>query len=727
MTEPLSIGNEIKDSYTETYKWVNSNLRWLNDISGFYKERARLEQEYSGKLSRLVGDFLIKKADASVLLGVGESPTATPGSIEAANVIAWNEMLLQTEQISRDHSQLASDFQQQVAKQLTNLYSRLDSVLININGYYQEMTNTRDMTYKDLDKAKRRYDDACVTMEQYRGRYTKASTEKNQKKLQEKKTLMQLCKNDYIVKISQANRVKDKYYFQDIPESVDLLQDLNEIRVVFLNEIWKQANSLEVTFSEKIKTRTDISDSVVTKNKPSLATAMFIDHNKKSWQEPSDFLFQASPVWHDDDHLVFKSSTVVDDLKLKLAEAEQELSKMTEVTDPERQTLSTLSKEKYEFKSNEENLENGEEYFNILREYLSTVSSFTNHETMKLLAEVQIESIENNVPDDIDLSHAGVDLSNVKKKNRNTKTFSKIRTGFSLNNIVNSNIIPHSNLSTSHSKGLGGSKGFSGSKTFGNIGSISAPRGMGRISTSNGFGGITAPKLNLFGGSKKHHVPIPSSNNNSHHNNLTSSVSSPRTPQKPTRASSTKTFSPASNQKSPNTFSEDSEDSGAWDDSDDNDDDHSFQASSINTNPQNNNSSNSTCKVLYPYNKEDDDEVTVNPQDSISLLEKDTGSGWTKIQNNSTGQVGLVPTSYVEIKETEPSQKKNPVLALPPARKVASDKTMSVLYPYEAQGDDEMSLKVGDVIKVLKPDDGSGWTLGELDGVQALFPTSYCK
>lgn len=44
MSADLSIGNEIKDSFKETHKWVQNNLKWLKDIEQFYRERAKLEK-----------------------------------------------------------------------------------------------------------------------------------------------------------------------------------------------------------------------------------------------------------------------------------------------------------------------------------------------------------------------------------------------------------------------------------------------------------------------------------------------------------------------------------------------------------------------------------------------------------------------------------------------------------------------------------------------------------
>lgn len=56
------------------------------------------------------------------------------------------------------------------------------------------------------------------------------------RKLNEKELIMNNDKNDYLIKINIANRIKDKYYHEDVPELLDHLQQLNEVRVRMVND-----------------------------------------------------------------------------------------------------------------------------------------------------------------------------------------------------------------------------------------------------------------------------------------------------------------------------------------------------------------------------------------------------------------------------------------------------------------------------------------------------------
>lgn len=82
------------------------------------------------------------------------------------------------------------------------------------------------------------------------------------------------------------------------------LQDLSEFRTHKLNLLWTHASTLEQTcLSRSIYILQHIT-SEVARNIPILDSTMFVKHNLVQWQEPSDFVFEPSPIWHDDAEIV---------------------------------------------------------------------------------------------------------------------------------------------------------------------------------------------------------------------------------------------------------------------------------------------------------------------------------------------------------------------------------------------------------------------------------------
>ena len=640
MSGQLSIGNELKDSYKTTHGWVSANIKWLKEIEQFYIQRAKIEREYSEKLKTLTSEYLNKTSTSTVLLSVGETPSVTPGSVEIASVVTWNDILAQTEAISKDHAKLSHDFEKNIAAQANGLFVKLDFTLTKINGFNNDLEEKKNGAKSDLDKAKRAYDDSCENVEVARNKLTKSNNERNKRKLEDKQLNMNIAKNDYLIKINQANRIKDKYYFQDVPEVVDLLQDLNESKILLLNDIWKAANDSELQFGESIKGRLVKSNDVISHNKPSMSTAMFIKHNLRSWKEPNDYQYVPSPIWHEDETFTVPSENEVQDLRIKLKQAENDYNRLDDLTKSEMSKLSSFNKIKQTLKedieANGNKSDNGQKFYENLKNYLSVISAFVLHETTKLQAEVTVESIQNNVPEEYDLSTDNVDLSKSKRKSSGG-LFSKFK-GLNILSEVNSG---------------GNSRGSSGGH-------------------SNG--------ISLFGSS---------------HN----------------KRANTQTIGDHDSQDVESTYTVEST--------------HTQRKSTRNTSSTVNRGGNGN-KVLFDYTEQDSDEISMSVGDDIELVTVDSGSGWTKIKNITTGETGLVPTSYVHI-SADNRKSTAPPSVPPPRRAAVPTRTLTAVYAYEAQDSDELSLGAGDVITVIKGDDGSGWTYGEVNGEKGLVPTSYCK
>ena len=75
-------GAELKDGFKPVNAWIANGINCIDDIKQFYRERASIEKEYSSKLYSLAKKNFEKKAKRSISLGVGDTPSLTPGSLE---------------------------------------------------------------------------------------------------------------------------------------------------------------------------------------------------------------------------------------------------------------------------------------------------------------------------------------------------------------------------------------------------------------------------------------------------------------------------------------------------------------------------------------------------------------------------------------------------------------------------------------------------------------------
>ncbi|EUC62276.1 FCH and double SH3 domain protein 1 second Src-like 3 domain protein, partial [Rhizoctonia solani AG-3 Rhs1AP] len=132
------------------------------------------------------------------------------------------------------------------------------------------------------------------------------------------------------------------------------------------------------------------------------------------------------------------------------------------------------------------------------------------------------------------------------------------------------------------------------------------------------------------------------------------------------------------------------------------------------------------AKVLYSYAATSEFEVSITEGTTIQVVEPDDGSGWVKVTNEQ-GVEGLVPATYVEIVTPALNKRRAPP---PPTRNAPGAKLVKALYSYEAQGDDELSLKEGTTYELTPNGEnaGDGWWEGvDSSGKKGIFPSNYVE
>lgn len=398
---------------------MDHGIKWLDDIQTFYRERALIEKEYSQKLSQLSSKYFEKKAKLSSVLSVGEHPEVTPGSLESASLVTWTEILTQTEQIAKEKARLASEMTLQIADQTHGLSLKSEGVRKALQSFHEKLVEDRDSYYGVLKKSKTGYYDACQAVESQRMKGQKGSSlgglighskEKMERRLETKQADMNDAKNTYLIKINVANRVKDKYYHQDMPELLDRYQELNELRVGLLNALWKHAGSVEVACNERCSEHLEATQAVIAQNKPALDSVMFTKHNiaPNGWEEPVDFVYEPCPIWHDDENMVLDDTslrflhTVLNDSQRLAHQYEDAIaSKETSFRELEQRKKNKLDEKKKETESagpSSQSTASGP-HFELLSHSITALRNLTVEDTKRTIAEVETETINFNIGD----------------------------------------------------------------------------------------------------------------------------------------------------------------------------------------------------------------------------------------------------------------------------------------------------------------------------------------
>ncbi|KAM6216990.1 SH3 domain-containing protein 21 [Rhynchocyon petersi] len=149
------------------------------------------------------------------------------------------------------------------------------------------------------------------------------------------------------------------------------------------------------------------------------------------------------------------------------------------------------------------------------------------------------------------------------------------------------------------------------------------------------------------------------------------------------------------------------------------------------------------CKVHFSYIPEQTDELMLQAGEIVEVL-KEIEDGWWLGQKN--GQLGAFPSNFVELLESGPPSLDNsdrpsisPYPQRPPKlssltndsppdylQTVSHPEACRVLFDYQPEAPDELELRKGDVVKVLrKTTEDKGWWEGECQGRKGVFPDNF--
>jgi len=229
----------------------------------------------------------------------------------------WTTLLTSTELVAQEHDRLGMDINIRVAEATKVLGIRLDEFRKKHEALDLKITKERDAQYTDLKKAKVSYDSTCKDLEEKRVKVEKSydsSRSKAERSYQTQMGEMHNIKNTYIIAINVTNAQKEKYYHSDIPDILTSLQDMNEMRVEHMNALWALSCSLSSATHTKCIEHYNTLSSEISRNNPQLDSLMFIRHNTPpngDWHEPQDFLFEASPIWHDTGEVIVDENAKV--------------------------------------------------------------------------------------------------------------------------------------------------------------------------------------------------------------------------------------------------------------------------------------------------------------------------------------------------------------------------------------------------------------------------------
>ncbi|XP_034552888.1 SH3 domain-containing protein 21 isoform X2 [Notolabrus celidotus] len=147
------------------------------------------------------------------------------------------------------------------------------------------------------------------------------------------------------------------------------------------------------------------------------------------------------------------------------------------------------------------------------------------------------------------------------------------------------------------------------------------------------------------------------------------------------------------------------------------------------------------CEVAFAYNPMNEDELPLVVGETVEIIREIEDGWWMGLKN---GRIGAFPSNFVkevfvspkEVKHSE--GKTRPKLTEAVFNKEISQRASvrnkakqvveccQAMFDYEAKAEDELGLKKGDVVVILRKEtEDEGWWEGELNGRCGFFPDNF--
>lgn len=315
----------------------------------------------------------------------------------SASLTTWTTQLTTLESTASEHDRFSNDLVSQLAGPLNTLATRYEEIRKRHVEYAEKLEKERDSTYNDLRKTKVKYDAVCQEVENKRkkaeGSFDYSKT-KAQNAYQQQILDMNNVKNTYLISIHVTNKQKEKYYHEYVPDLLDSLQDLHEMRTLKLNGIWSWAAQLEASMLKRCTDFISHLSTEIPRNLPTLDTMMFVRHNAAPWQEPPDKVFEPSPVWHDDEAMIVDESAKIF-LRNVLSKSKGQLSQLRREVDQKRATLESVKKIKQQIREGKDKRDEVE----CIRSQFALQEELHQLDHKRLTAEVETLSITASIGD----------------------------------------------------------------------------------------------------------------------------------------------------------------------------------------------------------------------------------------------------------------------------------------------------------------------------------------
>ncbi|KAG9033300.1 hypothetical protein FRB95_000395 [Tulasnella sp. JGI-2019a] len=334
----MSYGIELPDQVDNLNNVLEKQLSLLSDVRDLIKERAALEKDYALKLQAIAHKAAEKRSRTAASRVVGDDAVkAHSEDLLKRNTLesAYTMLIESYDASAQDHQNFGESLITQIAQDLKSLEQKKEDLRKKEMVAFQKALADRDRIYGDRIKAKQKYDEDCLEFDGYRQKHDRASDDRHAdraaKQFESQKVERLNSKNTYITTIAVANRVKHKFYAEDLPALENQFQHIQTSLTTSLHKILRRSHQLQLQLISSVQYKLSLFDGTLNAFDPAKDQELFIEYNRRigpsAFTEPGDYVWEPCPGFYEPEEMSVETEPKIF-LQNKLARSQTKLDEI---------------------------------------------------------------------------------------------------------------------------------------------------------------------------------------------------------------------------------------------------------------------------------------------------------------------------------------------------------------------------------------------------------------
>lgn len=295
-------GVEVWDKFEDVSNYVHKGIEFSEKYEEFWKKRCSIENSYAKNLRKLIEAFEPKKRDINYIAAASAASSASSTSFanQSTYLACFVKMLNELRDSAGQHELIAENVQEKILAKIGLSIKQLKEERRKCIDEKEKFYAEHQACDEHLEKCKFKYEKAFREVEKAEEALVKVenddSASKNDIKKQKnicdsKKRIFDTLEAEYGKQLCEANRVKNVYYYEQLPAIFDSMQTLETRRIAHFQSWVSECTSIEIEVLPRIHQCLKEIEAAACAIRPEQDTEICVNLYKTGYQIPADHVF----------------------------------------------------------------------------------------------------------------------------------------------------------------------------------------------------------------------------------------------------------------------------------------------------------------------------------------------------------------------------------------------------------------------------------------------------